>query len=46
MGVKSVDPLKEKLNGKVQELYVIGDASIPRKAIDAIEEGARIGVKI
>jgi len=46
MGGRSVNPLKEKLNGKVRELYVIGDASTPRKAIDAIEEGARIGVKI
>jgi NADPH-dependent 2,4-dienoyl-CoA reductase/sulfur reductase-like enzyme len=45
-GVRSVNPLKERLNGKARELYVIGDAFIPRKAIDAIEEGARIGIKI
>lgn len=45
MGVRSVNPLKEKLEGKV-ELYVIGDALEPRKAIDAIEEGARVAVKL
>jgi pyruvate/2-oxoglutarate dehydrogenase complex dihydrolipoamide dehydrogenase (E3) component len=46
MGVRDVNPLKEKLNEKVRELYVIGDAFTPRKAIDAIEEGARVGVKV
>lgn len=46
MGVKSVDMLKEQLSGKVQELCVIGDALTPRQAIDAIEEGARIGASI
>jgi 2,4-dienoyl-CoA reductase-like NADH-dependent reductase (Old Yellow Enzyme family)/thioredoxin reductase len=46
MGVRSFNPLKEKLNGKVQEIYVIGDAFLPRKAIDAIEEGAWIGIEI
>jgi NADPH-dependent 2,4-dienoyl-CoA reductase/sulfur reductase-like enzyme len=46
LGVRSFNPLKERLDGKVREIYVIGDASAPRKAIDAIEEGARIGVEI
>jgi len=30
----------------VPELHVIGDASEPRKAIDAIEEGASLAIKI
>jgi 2,4-dienoyl-CoA reductase-like NADH-dependent reductase (Old Yellow Enzyme family)/thioredoxin reductase len=46
MGTRSVNPLEEKLKGSVPELYVIGDAASPRKAIDAIEEGARIGTSI
>jgi 2,4-dienoyl-CoA reductase-like NADH-dependent reductase (Old Yellow Enzyme family)/thioredoxin reductase len=46
MGARSVNPLEEKLKGSVPELYVIGDAASPRKAIDAIEEGARIGASI
>jgi 2,4-dienoyl-CoA reductase-like NADH-dependent reductase (Old Yellow Enzyme family)/thioredoxin reductase len=46
MGVKSVNTLKEKLEGKIAELYVIGDAVTPRKAIDAIEEGARVATRL
>ena len=46
VGLRSVNPLEEKLKGSVPELYVIGDAASPRKAIDAIEEGARIGASI
>lgn len=44
MGTKAVNPLRDQLEGKVGELYVIGDALEPRQAIDAIEEGARIAV--
>jgi 2,4-dienoyl-CoA reductase-like NADH-dependent reductase (Old Yellow Enzyme family)/thioredoxin reductase len=46
MGVRPVDALKGKLEGKVPELYVIGDAVSPRMAIDAIEEAARTAVKL
>jgi len=46
LGTKSVNYLKEQLEGKVAELYVIGDALEPRKAIEAIEEGARVALKI
>jgi len=46
MGVKSVNTLKKKLEGKIAELYIIGDAVTPRKAIDAIEEGARVALKL
>lgn len=45
-GVRSVRNLEEQLQGKVAELYIIGDASSPRKAIDAIEEGAFLAVKL
>jgi 2,4-dienoyl-CoA reductase-like NADH-dependent reductase (Old Yellow Enzyme family)/NADPH-dependent 2,4-dienoyl-CoA reductase/sulfur reductase-like enzyme len=46
LGAKSVNDLKEQLAAKVPELYVIGDALAPRQAIDAIEEGARVALKL
>lgn len=46
MGAESVNYLEQELERKVPELYTIGDAIEARKAIDAIEEGARIAVKI
>jgi NADPH-dependent 2,4-dienoyl-CoA reductase/sulfur reductase-like enzyme len=46
MGTKSVDDLKGQLEKKIPELYIIGDALAPRKAIEAIEEGARIALQI
>jgi pyruvate/2-oxoglutarate dehydrogenase complex dihydrolipoamide dehydrogenase (E3) component len=46
IGTRSVNNLKEQLEKKIPELYIIGDALAPRKAIEAIEEGARIALKI
>jgi 2,4-dienoyl-CoA reductase-like NADH-dependent reductase (Old Yellow Enzyme family)/thioredoxin reductase len=46
MGTRSVNHLSEKLEKKVPELYVIGDALAPGQAIDAIEEGARTALKL
>ena len=46
VGTKAVNPLRDQLDGRVDELYVIGDACEPRQAIDAIEEGARIAVRL
>jgi 2,4-dienoyl-CoA reductase-like NADH-dependent reductase (Old Yellow Enzyme family)/thioredoxin reductase len=46
MGTRSVDALKEPLKEKVSEFYILGDALAPRKAIEAIEEGARIALQI
>jgi pyruvate/2-oxoglutarate dehydrogenase complex dihydrolipoamide dehydrogenase (E3) component len=46
LGTKSVNSLKNQLEKRVPELYVIGDALAPRQAIDAIEEGARVALKI
>lgn len=46
MGAKAYNPLEEKIKGKVLEIYVIGDAVKARKALEAIEEAARIAVKI
>jgi len=48
VGVSPVNDLagkiKEKLN--IEEVHIIGDAKEPRKAINAIAEGAEIGRKI
>ena len=46
LGVRPVDHLSEKLNGKVAEVYVIGDAKEPRKVLAATAEGAEVGRKI
>lgn len=46
LGVKSYNPLEEKLRSKVKELYVIGDAKEAGKANQATEEGLAIALKI
>ena len=43
MGCQSVDVLSNQIKDKVSEVYVIGDAKAPRKALEAIAEGAEIG---
>jgi pyruvate/2-oxoglutarate dehydrogenase complex dihydrolipoamide dehydrogenase (E3) component len=45
-GSKSVDTLSKTIEGKVPEVYVIGDAKQPRLALEAIAEGAEVGRKI
>jgi 2,4-dienoyl-CoA reductase (NADPH2) len=42
LGTQSSNTLYEQLQGKVPELYVIGDAKQPRKAMDAIHEAAAL----
>jgi len=46
LGAKAVDPLSEKIRGKVAEVYVIGDAKEPRKVLEATAEGAEVGREI
>jgi NADPH-dependent 2,4-dienoyl-CoA reductase/sulfur reductase-like enzyme len=46
MGVKPVDTLSKEIEGKVPEVYVIGDATQPRRALDATAGGAAIGRQI
>lgn len=43
VGYKPKNELYSKLNGKVPELYMIGDAKEPRKCLEAVYEGAKIG---
>lgn len=45
-GSRSERGLAAALEGLVPEIYVIGDASEPRKALDAIREGFRTGLKL
>lgn len=45
-GAVSNNQLAEKLRGKVQELYVIGDAMEPRRIKEAISEGYHVGRRI
>ncbi len=45
-GVESVEELSEKIADKVAEVYVIGDAKEPRKALEAIAEGAEVARQI
>jgi 2,4-dienoyl-CoA reductase (NADPH2) len=46
MGNRTVNGLYEDLKEHVTELYIIGDASSPRNALDAIREGAECGLKL
>jgi len=46
MGAKSVDTLSKEIEGKVPEVYVIGDARHPRRALEATAGGAEIGRQI
>jgi pyruvate/2-oxoglutarate dehydrogenase complex dihydrolipoamide dehydrogenase (E3) component len=41
-GTKSVNDLRDKIAGKVSEVYVIGDAKRPRRALEAIREGTEV----
>ncbi len=46
MGTRSVDELSEKIKDSVAEVYVIGDAKEPRRALEAIAEGSVVGRRI
>ncbi len=46
VGSKSNDRVAKDLEGKVPALYVIGDASEPREALEAVYEGEEIAIKI
>ena len=46
VGSKSDDRIAKDLEGKVPALYVIGDASGPREALEAVYEGEEVAIKI
>jgi len=43
IGMKPSNYLKARLDGKVPELYQVGDCVKPRQIVDAIGDAARIG---
>jgi 2,4-dienoyl-CoA reductase-like NADH-dependent reductase (Old Yellow Enzyme family)/thioredoxin reductase len=43
IGAKSVNHLTEELNGKVPELYSVGDCNEPRVILEAVYEGCLVG---
>jgi len=46
VGAQPLNVLATALKDVVEELYVIGDAAAPRRAVDAIREGAETGCRI
>ena len=46
IGVRSNNPLQEKLEGKVAELHAVGDASIARNAVNALYTAACLGCEL
>ena len=46
MGAKSVDVLSNEIKDSVPEVYVIGDAKLACRALEAIADGAQIGRQI
>jgi len=46
VGSKPDDRIAKSLEGKVPELYVIGDASEPREALEAVYEGEEIAMNV
>jgi len=42
-GAKPVNSLYERIKSQVQEVYLIGDAKTPRKALEAVAEGLEVG---
>jgi 2-enoate reductase len=45
-GMQPVNELYDSLKNNVKEIHLIGDAKEPRKCLEAIYEGAKIGREI
>lgn len=46
LGSTAYNPLEENLKDKVKSLHLIGDAVKPRRIVDAIEEAARLALRL
>ena len=46
IGAEPVNELYEEFKDQVSEIYLIGDAKKPRKALEAVREGLEVGLKI
>ena len=42
-GARAMNALYQKLQGRTREIYLIGDAKTPRKALEAVAEGLAVG---
>ncbi len=45
-GMRSRNEMVHEIKGKEREVYVIGDAVKPRRGVDAMQEGAEVGLSI
>ncbi len=45
-GVRPKDELSKQLQGKVKEVYVVGDAAKARRGLEAVRSGSEMGRKI
>ena len=46
VGMDANEALSQELQGQGKKVYVVGDAAQPRKIIDAVYDGARVGREI
>jgi 2,4-dienoyl-CoA reductase-like NADH-dependent reductase (Old Yellow Enzyme family)/thioredoxin reductase len=46
IGSKAYNPLEDDLKGKVKSVHLIGDAVKPRRIVDAVEEAARLAIRL
>jgi len=46
VGTKPNNGLYEELNGKIKEIYLIGDCKSPAKALEAIKDAAELALKV
>lgn len=46
IGSKAYNPLEEDLKGKVKSIHLIGDAVKSRRIVDAVEEAARLAIRL
>jgi NADPH-dependent 2,4-dienoyl-CoA reductase/sulfur reductase-like enzyme len=46
VGMKAENRLARELEGKVSELYTIGDCVRPREILEAVDEGARVACEV
>jgi hypothetical protein len=46
LGAVSDDTVSQAIRDRIKEVYVIGDAQQPRKALDAVHEGFDVGLKL
>jgi len=46
MGMRPRNELYESLKDKVKDIYLVGDALKPGKAMDAMRQGLEVGIRV